>query len=212
MKKVEYSLPNHYATIDDLTLYRWDRYTATKDNNWFLVDYDGRQKKDDSEELKEVEKQIQDQYFKAVNDRAFSVKMQKWGKIDYLMTKYRVLDLLINSMFDGVKNNTMDAETRIQYIFQLGKWGFKIPLINNVIDDLILLNQFRTSLEGISTQIAILNSELKDDGKKESQSLLKQLRIVEIGLGYSYRLDAKKITVSEWIEELKLLEEKAKNN
>jgi len=38
------------------------------------------------------------------------------------------------------------------------------------------------------------------------------MRMVEIGLGYHYRLDPKAISVLEWIYECKLLEEKAKQN
>ena len=75
MKKVN-ELPNHYSTIEDLTLYRWDRYTSTKDNNWFLVDYDGRQKKIECDELKEVEKALIDEYFKSVDDRFFASKIK----------------------------------------------------------------------------------------------------------------------------------------
>jgi len=93
MKKVN-SLPNHYATIDYLTLYRWDKYTQTKDNNWFLVDYDGRQKKISCPELGKVEESIQDQYFKAIDDRSFSMKIQKWAKIDALKSKYKIVDSL----------------------------------------------------------------------------------------------------------------------
>jgi hypothetical protein len=32
-----------YTSIDTLLLYNWDRYLATKDNNWFIIGYDGRQ-------------------------------------------------------------------------------------------------------------------------------------------------------------------------
>ena len=92
------------------------------------------------------------------------------------------------------------------------RWGFKVPEINSLQSDLTLLFQYRTALEGIKTQIAIISEEIKDDSLKESTPLLKQLRIVEIRLGYSYRLDPKKITLAEWIEELKLLEEKSKQN
>jgi hypothetical protein len=34
-----------YTSIDTLLLYNWDRYLATKDNNWFIIGYDGRQAK-----------------------------------------------------------------------------------------------------------------------------------------------------------------------
>ena len=96
MKKVE-SLPNHYSSIDNLTLYRWDRYVNTKDNNWFLVDYDGRQTKISSNELDSLEESIQDQYFKAIDDRSFSLKIQKWAKIGFLKQKYEVVDATARS-------------------------------------------------------------------------------------------------------------------
>jgi hypothetical protein len=213
MKKVS-ELPNHYSTIEDLTLYRWDKYTSTKDNNWFLVDYDGRQTKVNSDELSQVETSIQDQYFKAVNDRSFSVKMQKWSKIDWLKRKYEICNMLLSELNFTIQQeaNSFFIERRLLYINKLKEFGFKFPLLNSVYEDSILIRDYVTSLDGIKTQIAILSGELKTDEIKEHASLLKQLRIVEIGLGYSYRLDPKKITVAEWIEELKLLEEKAKKN
>jgi hypothetical protein len=39
-KKKEIEL---YTSIDTLLLYNWDRYC--KDNNWFIIGYDGRDKK-----------------------------------------------------------------------------------------------------------------------------------------------------------------------
>lgn len=208
------TLPNHYSTIEDLILYRWEKYTQTKDNNWFLVDYDGREKKIQSKELTKVEKSLIDQYFKAVGDRKFSGKMQKWAKIEALETKYSVVNMLISGMMKLITNEdrASDSDTRLRYVVNLKKWGFKIPEINSLQSDLRLLFQYRTALEGIKTQIAIISEEIKDDSLKESTPLLKQLRIVEIGLGYAYRLDPKKITLAEWIEELKLLEEKSKQN
>lgn len=213
MKKIS-ELPNHYSSIEDLTLYRWDKYTSTKDNNWFLVDYDGRQPKINNPALIEVEKVLQDQYFKAIDDRTFSEKMQKWSKMDWLKRKYDTCNMLLSELNFTIQQDPIDyfVQRRLLYINKLKEFGLKFPIINSVYDDYILIRDYTTSLEGIKTQIGILSNELQEDGKKEHVALLKQLRIVEIGLGYSYRLDPKKITVSEWIEELKLLEEKAKKN
>lgn len=220
MKKVN-ELPNHYSTIEDLTLYRWDRYTSTKDNNWFLVDYDGRQSKIDCKELTDVENSIQDQYFKAIDDRSFSNKMQKWAEIDYLKTKYDTCNFLLDELTltielemdpNAKKHLNYLTERRYKIIDQLKKWGLKFPVLNSLVDDLLLMSEFRTVLLGIKTQIGIISNELINDGKKEHTSLLRQLRIVEMSLNYNYRLDPKKITVAEWIEECKLMEEKAKQN
>jgi hypothetical protein len=210
--KTTKSIPLHYNSIDDLTLYRWDRYTSTKDNNWFLVDYDGRQKKIDTPELKAIEEDLQDQYFKAIDDNAFKGKIQKWAQIDYLRLKYNTIDSLLNCMWMGFGDDVKEQEQRYNIIQQLKKWGFKFPELNSAVADRDLIINFRTALEGIKTQIAIVSNELVDDGKKESHSLSKQLQIATIGLQYPYRLNPKEITVSEWIEICKLLNEKAKQN
>jgi len=203
---------SYFNSIDDLTLYRWDRYTSTKDNNWFLVDYDGRQKKIDTPELKAIEEDLQDQYFKAIDDNAFKSKIQKWAQIDYLKLKYNTVDSLLNCMWSGFGNDEKEQEQRYLIIKQLRSWGFKFPELNSVVADRDLIVNFRTALEGIKTQIAIISNELVDDGKKESHSLAKQLQIATVGLQYPYRLNPKEITVSEWIEICKMLNEKSKLN
>lgn len=210
--KISKNLPSHFDSIDDLTLYRWDRYTSTKDNNWFLVDYDGRQKKTDTIELKAIEESLQDQYFKAIDDNAFKSKIHKWAQIDYLKLKYNTVNSLLSCMWMGFGDDVKEQEQRYLIIKQLRGWGFKFPELNSAVADRDLIINFRKSLEGISTQIAIIANELKEDGKKESHSLYKQLQIATIGLQYPYRLNPKEITVSEWIEICKLLNEKAKQN
>ena len=41
----------YYDSIEVLPLYNWDRYTTTRDNNWLIIDFNGRQPKIDNEEL-----------------------------------------------------------------------------------------------------------------------------------------------------------------
>lgn len=213
MNKIS-ELPNHYASIEDLTLYRWDKYTQTKDNNWFLIDYDGRQTKLDSEDLKAVENDLVDQYFKAIDDRSFANKMKKWGKIDWLKRKYESCHLLLDSLrtIVAMPANNIQSERRLLYILELKKWRLNFPLLNTIYDDIILINEYKQTLEGITTEIALLGKELIKEGKEESASLSKQLQIATIALSYPYRLNPKEITLSEWIEICKLVEEKAKNN
>ena len=210
MKKVE-SLPNHYSNIDNLTLYRWDRYVNTKDNNWFLVDYDGRQKKISSDELDKLEESIQDQYFTAIDDRSFSLKIQKWAKIGYLRQKYDVVDALLNRMWSGFGDDLQQQEVRFLIIKELRLWGFKFPELNSVVDDRELIINFRKSLEGIKTQIAIISNELVDDGKKESKNLYAQIVIAKSSLP-NYEMNPRVMVLSEWIEICKIIQEIAKKN
>lgn len=207
MKKI-ISLPNHYSNLDDLTLYRWDKYVQTKDNNWFLVDYDGREKKLMSEELKLVESKLIDDYFKLVDDRSFSLKIQKWAEIDSLRTKYHVVGLLLNRMKQGFADWQM--ENRHAIIMELKSWGFKYPELNSVEEDNILTATYMTALQGISTQIGILSNELKEYGVKDKKSLHRQIVFVESIIKVS--INEREISVSKWIAYLQEIEERAKLN
>lgn len=200
----------YYHTIETLPLYNFDKYRNTKDLNWFIIDYDGRQKKQSNFELEAIEKVILDEYFKAIDDRSFTNRLQKWAEIETLKTKYFVVKSLISRMWLGFANNQM--ETRLLFIKELAKHGYKMPEINSIDGDAFELNRLNTACEGIKTKIALVEMELNKDAKIESVSLTKQLQIATIGLQYPYRLNPKEITVSEWIEICKLLEEKTKQN
>lgn len=199
-----------YDTIETLPLYNFDKYRKTKDLNWFIEGFDGRQKKVDSSELLEVEKTILDEYFKEIKDRSFSIRLQKLAEINYINTKYNVVKSLISRMWLGFADNQM--ETRLMFIKQLSLHGFKMPEINTLEGDAEELIKLNTSCEGLKNRVKILEFELNKDADKESVSLTKQLLIATLGLQYPHSLNPKEITVSQWIEITKLLEEKSKQN
>lgn len=209
MKK---TLIEYYNSIDNLPLYNFDKYRNTRDLNWFIIGFDGRQTKVKTVELELCEKNILDEYFKAINDRSFSSRLQKLTQIEDLKLKYNVIKSLINRLWLGFADSQMEA--RFIFIQQLAKHGkgFSIPEINTTQGDELELIRVNNACEGIKTRISLLEIELKKDEIKESTSLTKQLQIATIGLQYTYRLNPKEITVSEWIEICKLLEEKAKQN
>jgi hypothetical protein len=204
----------YYDSIEVLPLYNWDRYTTTRDNNWLIIDFNGRQPKIDNEELTALESKLQEEYFKAVDDRTFVKKLQKWAKIDNLRTRYNVIAMLCQRLWLGFGD--MQMELRQQYIEIINKFGFNMPLINTVEGDAEEISLITQSMQNIKTQIEMLESELKVDEKKQTYSLNKQMVLVSLGLGLAYKIDAKQTTVSEWIELCHLLEEKnaqqAKNN
>jgi len=204
----------YYDSIEVLPLYNWDRYTTTRDNNWLIIDFNGRQPKIDNEELTALESKLQEEYFKAVDDRTFVKKLQKWAKIDNLRTRYNVIAMLCQRLWLGFGD--MQMELRQNYIEIINKFGFSMPLINTVEGDAEEIALITNSMQNIKTQIEMLESELKTDEKKQTYSLNKQMVLVSLGLGLSYKIDSKQTTVSEWIELCHLLEEKnaqqAKNN
>jgi hypothetical protein len=196
----------YYDSIEVLPLYNWDRYTTTRDNNWLIINFNGRQPKIDNEELTALESKLQEEYFKAVDDRTFVKKLQKWAKIDNLRTRYNVIAMLCQRLWLGFGD--MQMELRQQYIEIINKFGFNMPLINTVEGDAEEIALITNSMQNIKTQIEMLESELKTDEKKQTYSLNKQMVLVSLGLGLAYKIDAKQTTVSEWIELCKLLEEK----
>ena len=200
----------YYDSIEVLPLYNWDKYTTTRDNNWLIVDFNGRQPKTVNEELTALEGKLQEEYFKAVDDRTFVKKLQKWAKIDNLRTRYNVILMLCQRLWLGFGD--MQMELRQQYIEIVNKFGFNMPLINTVEGDAEEIALITNSAQNIKTQIEMLESELKTDEKKQIYSFNKQMVLVSLGLGLSYKIDAKQTTVSEWIELCKLLEEKNVQN
>jgi hypothetical protein len=204
----------YYDSIEVLPLYNWDKYTTTRDNNWLIIDFNGRQPKIDNEELTALEGKLQEEYFKAVDDRTFVKKLQKWAKIDNLRTRYNVIAMLCQRLWLGFGD--MQMELRQQYIEIINKFGFNMPLINTVEGDAEEIALITNSMQNIKTQIEMLESELKTDEKKQTYSLNKQMVLVSLGLGLAYKINSKETTVSEWIELCHLLEEKnaqqAKNN
>ena len=199
-----------YTSIENLLLFNWDRYLATKDNNWFVIGYDGRQTKIQSEVLTNLEATLQDEYFTEIDDNDFRKKLQKWAKIDNLSTKYNYVSQLLKTMFLGFGNNEM--ELRLQHINMLYKFGFKMSTVNTIDGDGVELTRIYQELQGVKTQIKILNDELKDDGVKEHRSLSLQLKIMTKAFGFSVGLNARELTVKEWIELGKELQSLSKKN
>lgn len=199
----------HYESIETLPLYNFDKYRTSSDLNWFIIDYDGRQKKKSIEDLQPIEKTILDEYFKAIDDRSFTNRLQKMCEIESLKLKYYVVKSLINRMCLGFGDEEM--ETRLVFIKELAKHGFKMSEINTIDGDGVELQRLLAGVEGLKTRMSLIEIELKKDEKTVSTSLTKQLIIVQMGLQIN-RINAKETTVLEWIEMCKLLEEKSKKN
>lgn len=201
-----------YNSIHTLPLWNFDRYLATKDLNWFLVKYDGREKKLKTDKLQNVESSIMDEYYLELNDRQFEIKLQKWAKIDDLKLKYNVLNSVITGFAYGFANDIKGQELRMKYIQLLKGYKIIIPLMNSPSGDVEELKRVRLALENIKTQISIIQDELKIDGKTQESNLYKQLRMVSLALGQKDVSNPKEITVAQWIADCKLAKEIAEQN
>ncbi len=199
-----------YDTIETLPLYNFDKYRNTSDMNWFVIGFDGRQKKLSIEVLQPIEKLVLEEYFKAIDDRSFTNKLQKLAQIEVLKLKYNAVKSLLNRMWDGFSDDQM--ETRYLFVEELAKHGFKMAKINTIAGDKEELLRLNAGCEGIKTKIAIIEKEILKDEKVVSTSLTKQLLIAQVGLPELGEINPKKTAVLRWIEITKLLEEKSKQN
>jgi hypothetical protein len=199
-----------YNSLENLPLYNWNKLTTINDYNWLIVGFDGRQTKVKDSRLEVLAIQLQDDYFKLLNDRSFTNRLQKMAKIDNLSTRYNIVTALLQRMSLGFADCQM--ETRYQFIEMINKFGFNMPQINTVDGDIAEIVRINSELQNIKTQIKILNDELKVENKGSEPNLNKQLILIGLGLGLNYRLNPKEITVSEYVEMCKLLEEKSKQN
>lgn len=201
----------YYESIDTLWLYNFDQYMKTKNNNWFIVGFDGRQKIVENKYLVELEKRIQDEYFIAVDDNSFKRKLKTWAKIDMLQAKYNAILGLVQGFSAGFELTEESQKLRHDYIKLFHDWGFKrMPLLNSPSGDLEECEKILHTIGEIKTKIAIEKEKLQEDGKQETKKLQSQLRIAEITLDLGYKIKEKETTVLEWIEIGKLMIEKQK--
>jgi len=198
----------HYESLDELPLYNWDKYLSTNCNNWFIKGFDGRQKIIANETLFEIERKFQDDYFILLDDPAFTLRLQKWAKIEALRTKYMALCSIIQRMKIGFSKD--QQEVRMKYIDTLEKSGFRMPKINTLEGDAQELAQIQLKVDSIKTQMEILIDEVRDETKGGKTPLQKQLLHVSMALKLGYRLDPKQISVTEWISMLDIIKERSK--
>ena len=201
-----------YNTIHTLPLFNFDRYLATKDVNWFIVDYDGRQKRKESDQLNKLESEIMEEYYVELDDKQFEAKLKKWAKIDELQLKYNTINSVIVGFAYGFQNTIQGQELRMKYIELLAKYRIKIPIMNSPSGDNEELLKVRSQLENIRTQIKMIQDELQVDGKTQKHNLYKQLRIVSLALGQKDVANPKEITVAQWIADCKLAKEISEQN
>lgn len=189
----------YYNNCENLPLYNWEKYQQTKDNNWFIVVYDGRQPKVTNDDLVEIEKNIVDEFILLSKDMSFVFKIQKLAKIDALVSKYNV----IRAICKRVASGNVSDENLILFYDALKAFRLKFDVL-----DIETINRILNEIQGIETQINILKKELDSETSKKTLTLNKQMRFVEVGLGLAYKLDKKIITVSEWFDLLEMLKDK----
>lgn len=122
-------------------------------------------------------------------------KFVKLHKIEKLRGKYKICSLLIYHIrnFDTkLSKEKLDA-----LVMELEKWDFKNRQKKELF---VYLNYVETRLNGIITQIRLLESEVSKKDNKEVISIHKQLNVMENIQEKRYRLKAEDLTVLDYLE------------
>lgn len=206
------NIDDAFESIDELWLHNWKMYLETGDNNWFVDGFTGKEKKIDSKLLTEVENILVDQFCERMDDTGMKTRIRKLAKRNWLQTKYQNIDAILNLLFEGFGVSDTQQECRYNLIVELKQYGLNMDIMATPHEDKIAVNQLCQRIQNLKTQIALLDNELKTDGKKESFNVNRELILIGQALQIGYRLNAKQITAGEYIEMIKLCNEKAKQN
>jgi len=206
-KQKEPDLPL-YESLEDLPLYNWNKIQEKNDLNWLRIDFDGRQKKIADARLLEVKKKLDDEYFILWDDDRFTETLQKRNEISYYIGLYEIVKANLNRMSSGIiaglKNkedeNALSAETRLKIIKQLKQLRYVMPEINSVVGDLEEIKRLYAQNEGVKTKIQLLSDSIEADGKKVTRRLNTEIHNVVSVLGWTDSVNAKEISVADWID------------
>lgn len=188
-----------YDRCDNMPLWNFQQYLKTNDLKYFTKEH--KEHKD----LHDIMTAFFGEYLEITKNQAVILRFEKMHKIMRLSIKYNTVSLLLKGLYNFPKNG--DIEVFKANCEQLEKWNYRIDKEKDVFTQ---LEKISNRLQGILTQIEILEDELKEEDVKESVSIESQLISVSRCLELKYQLNAKEITVAQWIEYQKQADETIK--
>lgn len=191
---------NIYRKCDEMPLWNFQKYLETNELKYFTKEL---------KEAKGLDIVMNDffiEYLELTKNNSVYRKFSNIYKLMKLEGKYKCIVLLTNSLYNYDIKYGIDTFNNL--VAELDKWGYKIDIKGDIFEQLETINQRNRVLE---TQINALQIELKKEDKEESQSIEAQLISVSRILELNYKLNAKDITVMEWVEFQKQAELTIKN-
>lgn len=172
-----------------MPLYNFQKYLETNDLRWFTKEFK------DHKSLNDVMTNFFGEYLELTKNQKAINRFGVMFKIMRLTAKYNTVMLLLKTLYNFPKNGNIKQFEEL--IHQLDKWNYRIDRSKDVFEQ---LEKISNRVQGIKTQLDLLQDELKQEDAKESVTIESQLisvsRILELG----YRLNPKEITVLEWHE------------
>lgn len=187
-----------YESLEDLPLFNWSKMNEKNDVNWLRMDFDGRQSKIQDDRMILLKKRLEDEYFLLWDDDNFKETLDKRKDINYYIGLYENVNAILNRMWLGFSNDQM--ENRLIYIRQLKALKYVMPELNSVEGDRIELERLFQQNEGIKTKIKMLLDDIEVDGKKKTRRLNTELANISSILDLGYSINAKEISVADYID------------
>lgn len=191
---------NIYRKCDEMPLWNFQKYLETNDLKYFTKEL---------KEVKDLHLVMNDffvEYLELTQNNAVYQRFSKIYKLLKLEGKFNCVTLILKSLYNYDKG--LDIDMFNQLTWELEKWHYRIDRSKDIFSQIENINQ---RLQNVKTQIEVLQLELKKDDQQESQSIESQLISVSRILELKYKLDAKEITVKEWIEFQKQAEKTIKS-
>lgn len=197
-----------YVSLEDLPLHNWSKMQEKNDVNWLRIDFDGRQPKINDNRLIKLKKALEDEYFILWNDDKFTDTLKKRNEIAYYIALYDNVNAILSRMRIGIiagigdkeVEKSLSHESRLIFIRQLKQLRYVMSELNSVHGDLEEINRLFAQNEGVKTKINLLLDSIEKETTKVTRRLNTELGDVAKILGYGYALNAKKITVADWID------------
>ena len=195
-----------YTDIEDLPLYNFDKIDTTGDLMWLYEDFNGRQAKIDTTDLKPIYDNIFNQYFIALDDKSIELRIQKEAKIQILMLKYNTVVSILNRISLGFESDAKGMELRGEYLKRLRAYKYDIVEtqydFNTHYDDIVACQKVAKKLDNINVQIAIIRNELKKYQSTQTVRMQKQLYVVSKTLFNGVPIKPKEVSTAWWVEAL----------
>lgn len=191
-------IQEYYDSLEDLPLFNWSKMQEKNDINWLIIGFDGRQQRIENDELILLKKKLEDEYFLIWDDDTFKTTLEKRNEINYYIGLYENVEAILNRMWLGFHVSQM--ENRLKYIKQLKALRYVMPEINSLEGDKEYIEKLREQNKGVKTKINILADDIKVDVSKKTRRLNTELSIVSKILELGYAINAKSISVADWID------------
>jgi len=178
-----------YDKCENMPLWNFQKYLNTNDLRYFTKEF--KEHKD----LHEVMTTFFSEYLELTKNQSVINRFETMHKIMRLQLKYNTVSIILKALYNYPKNSDFKGFENL--ISQLEKWNYRIVKDK---DPFVQFEKISLRLQGILTQIELLEDSLKDENEKEYKSIESQLLSVGRVLELRYSLNSKDITVSEWVE------------